>query len=87
MNKDNHGSARKKQIFLFLTIFNPACGGTGHRLRVNGRIPLRGTKLLFFVKIEGVRRGSSIRPGGLPVRSIGFLTVRTENLKFFQQPA
>jgi hypothetical protein len=32
--------------------FNPACGGTG-------RIPQRGTKLLFFVKIEGLRRGSS----------------------------
>jgi hypothetical protein len=33
--------------------FNPACGGTG-------RIPLRGTKPLFFVKNEGLRRGSSV---------------------------
>jgi hypothetical protein len=36
---------------------NPASGGTG-------RIPLRVTKLLFFVKNEGLRRGNSLENGG-----------------------
>jgi hypothetical protein len=36
---------------------NPACGGTG-------RIPQRGTKLMFFVKNECLRRGCSLEYGG-----------------------